>query len=43
MGVIDDARQYGIAGVFSRRKRRARERDEELPPVDEIGAGSIAP
>jgi ABC-type branched-subunit amino acid transport system permease subunit len=43
MGVLDDARQYGIAGLFSRQTRDVVERDEERPPVDDVGAGSVAP
>jgi hypothetical protein len=31
MGVLDDARRYGIAGLLSRSKRRALEAREEAP------------
>jgi hypothetical protein len=43
MGVLEDARHYGITGIFSRKKRESIESNEELPRVDEIGAGEIAP
>jgi hypothetical protein len=43
IGVFEDARHYGIAGVFSQKKRESIEADEELPRVDEIGAGDITP
>lgn len=35
MGLLDDARHYGIAGVFSRRARREVDVREELPPTEE--------
>jgi ABC-type branched-subunit amino acid transport system permease subunit len=43
MGILEDARRYGVAGVFSRTKRETIEASKELPAVDEIGAGDIAP
>jgi len=43
MGVINDARTYGIGGLFSRRRRDVVERNEELPAVDELGAGEATP
>jgi len=43
MGILEDARRYGVAGIFSRTKRAAIETSKELPPVDEIGAGDITP
>jgi branched-chain amino acid transport system ATP-binding protein len=43
MGILEDARDYGIAGIFSRKKRDEIEAGKELPPVDEIGAGPIVP
>ena len=45
MGLLEDARDYGIAGIFSRTKREAIEAEvnKELPAVDEIGAGEISP
>jgi ABC-type branched-subunit amino acid transport system permease subunit len=43
MGLLDDARHYGVAGIFSRKKRESIEASEELPRVDEIGAGKISP
>ena len=41
MGIIEDARHYGVTGLFSRRRREAARRNDERPPVDELGAGSI--
>jgi ABC-type branched-subunit amino acid transport system permease subunit len=43
MGLLEDARHYGIAGIFSRRQRESVEVNDELPAVDEIGAGKISP
>jgi ABC-type branched-subunit amino acid transport system permease subunit len=43
MGILEDARRYGVAGIFSRTKREAVETSNELPAVDEIGAGTIEP
>jgi ABC-type branched-subunit amino acid transport system permease subunit len=43
IGVFEDVRHYGVAGIFSRKKRESIETDEELPRVDEIGAGEITP
>jgi branched-chain amino acid transport system permease protein len=43
MGILEDARRYGVAGIFSRTKREAIETGKELPAVDEIGAGDIVP
>ena len=42
LGVIEDAHRYGVAGIFSRKRREAIEPREELPAVDEIGAGPVA-
>jgi hypothetical protein len=43
MGVLDDAQQYGVRGLFSRRKRAEIETSQELPKVDDVGAGEIVP
>jgi ABC-type branched-subunit amino acid transport system permease subunit len=43
MGLLEDARQYGVRGIFSRKHREAVETDQELPAVDDIGAGKITP
>jgi ABC-type branched-subunit amino acid transport system permease subunit len=43
MGLLDDARHYGIVGIFSRQKRDSIEAGEDLPAIDEIGAGQISP
>jgi hypothetical protein len=43
MGIIEDARRYGVSGIFSRTRREAVETGKELPAVDEIGAGEIVP
>ncbi len=43
MGILEDARRFGVAGLFSRAKRESVETARELPPVDEIGAGDITP
>jgi ABC-type branched-subunit amino acid transport system permease subunit len=42
MGILEDARDYGITGFFSRKKREAIEAGKERSAVDEIGAGPIA-
>lgn len=34
MGIFDDITHYGFGGLFSRSKRAAVERQEEIPPVD---------
>jgi ABC-type branched-subunit amino acid transport system permease subunit len=43
MGLLADAQHYGVTGIFSRKKRESVEAREELPPVDEAGAGEISP
>jgi branched-chain amino acid transport system permease protein len=43
MGLLDDARHYGVRGLFSRRQRAAIEASKELPAVDDVGAGEIVP
>jgi len=43
MGLLDDARHYGVSGIFSRRKREEIEANQELPRVDDVGAGNIVP
>jgi ABC-type branched-subunit amino acid transport system permease subunit len=42
MGILEDARDYGLTGFLSRKKREAIEAGKELPAVDEIGAGGIS-
>ena len=42
MGILEYARDFWIAGIFSRKRRDAIEAGKELPPADEIGAGPVA-
>jgi len=44
MGVIDDARHYGVAGLLARIARKPPKNDkDDGPAVNEIGAGDMRP